>query len=149
MGVTFVSISQLTAAGYAALFHNVVCHIFDPCKKLLGEVPVSDGLYHVKCPTMNQSFAGTARAAETFTMEDLHVRLSHIGPATICKMLMLAKGMVDRVKLDPHHESMGQCEPCEYAKATCKPIEKICELQHCAKFGDKVHTDLWGSSSIQ
>ncbi|KIK74246.1 hypothetical protein PAXRUDRAFT_99418, partial [Paxillus rubicundulus Ve08.2h10] len=78
---------------------------------------------------------------------DLHVQLSHIGPATIHEML--AKGMVEGVKLDPHHESMGQCESCEYVKATCKPIRKIREPQHCAKFGDKVHTDLWGPSPIQ
>jgi hypothetical protein len=62
---------------------------------------------------------------------------------------MLAKGAVEGVKLDPLHETMGQCESCEYAKATCKPIGKIHEPKHCEKFGDEVHTDLWGPSPIQ
>ncbi|KIJ14154.1 hypothetical protein PAXINDRAFT_41846, partial [Paxillus involutus ATCC 200175] len=83
----------------------------------------------------------------TLTMEELHARLSHIAPATIREML--AKGAVEGVKLDPLHETMGQCESCEYAKATCKPIGKIHEPKHCEKFGDEVHTDLWGPSPIQ
>ncbi|KIJ16196.1 hypothetical protein PAXINDRAFT_41588, partial [Paxillus involutus ATCC 200175] len=85
--------------------------------------------------------------AGALTIEDLHVRLSHIAPATICKML--AKGMVEGVKLNPLHKSMGQCESYEYAKATRKPIGKICEPQHCERFGDKVYTDLWGPLPIQ
>ncbi|KIJ10366.1 hypothetical protein PAXINDRAFT_37090, partial [Paxillus involutus ATCC 200175] len=83
----------------------------------------------------------------TLTMEELHARLFHIAPATIRDML--AKGMVEGVKLDPLHETMGQCESCEYAKATRKPIGKVREPKRREKFGDEVHTDLWGPSPTQ
>jgi hypothetical protein len=82
MGVTLVSISKLTAAGYAALFRDTVCRIFNPRKKLVGEIPVSNGLYHVRHVT-KCSFTGVAATVETLTMEELHARLSHIAPATI------------------------------------------------------------------
>ena len=48
MGVTLVSISKLTTAGYSALFHDSICCIFNCYKKLVGEVEVSNGLYRVK-----------------------------------------------------------------------------------------------------
>ena len=47
MGVTLVSISKLAAAGYSALFRDSVCRIFNPRKKLVGEIPISNGLYRV------------------------------------------------------------------------------------------------------
>ncbi|KIK81023.1 hypothetical protein PAXRUDRAFT_116339, partial [Paxillus rubicundulus Ve08.2h10] len=83
----------------------------------------------------------------TLTMEELHARLSHISPVTIREML--TKGMVEGVKLDPQHEAMGQCESCENAKATRKPIGKVRELQRCEAFSDEVHTDVWGPSDVQ
>ena len=47
MGVTLVSISKLAATGYAALFRDSVCRIFNPPKKLVSEIPISNGLYRV------------------------------------------------------------------------------------------------------
>ncbi|KIK74922.1 hypothetical protein PAXRUDRAFT_101352, partial [Paxillus rubicundulus Ve08.2h10] len=77
----------------------------------------------------------------TLTIEQLHTHLSHIAPAMICEML--SKGMVEGVRLDPLHETMGQCEACEYAKATHKPIGKEHEPKYCPTFSDEVHMDLW------
>ncbi|KIK79043.1 hypothetical protein PAXRUDRAFT_101698, partial [Paxillus rubicundulus Ve08.2h10] len=146
MGVTLVSISKLTTAGYAAVFRDTVCRIFNPRKKLVGEIPLSNGLYHIKRAT-KQPFAGATSSTEVLTMEQLHVRLSHIGPALIRDML--SKGMVEGVKLDPLHQTMGQCESCEYGKAIRKPIGNVREPKRCEKFGDEVHTDVWGPSDIQ
>ena len=80
-------------------------------------------------------------------MEELHHRLSHIGPAMIREML--SRGMVEGVKLDPAHKTMGQCESCENAKATHKPIGKIREPQRHEHFGDEVHSDVWGPAPVQ
>jgi hypothetical protein len=85
MGVTLVSISRLTAAGYAALFRTNSCKIFSDTKKLLGEVPVSKGLYCVKGP--RKLFAGLANADETLTMREVHARLGHISLDSIMKMI--------------------------------------------------------------
>ncbi|KIJ11040.1 hypothetical protein PAXINDRAFT_36693, partial [Paxillus involutus ATCC 200175] len=81
------------------------------------------------------------------TMEELHCRLSHIGPALICKML--SKGMVEGVKLDPANETMGQCESCENVKATRKPIGKVRKPQHHEMFSDEVHSNIWGPTQVQ
>jgi hypothetical protein len=62
---------------------------------------------------------------------------------------MLVKGLVDGLKLDPVNETMGQCESCENAKATCKPISKVCKPQCCEHFGNEVHTDVWGPAQVQ
>ncbi|KIJ10699.1 hypothetical protein PAXINDRAFT_85592, partial [Paxillus involutus ATCC 200175] len=146
MGVTLVSISKLTAAGYAALFHDSVCRIFDPHKVVVDEITLSNGLYGVKRQNA-KTFANAAHGIKTLTMEQLHACLSHIVPTTIREML--AKGMVEGVCLDPLHETMGQCEACKYVKATRKPIGKEREPKHCETFGDEVHTDLWGPSPVQ
>ena len=145
MGVTLISISKLTAAGYSALFRNSVCCIFNHYKKLVGEVEVSNGLYRIK--HQSKAFAGAAQTVQMLTMEELHRCLSHISPTMIQEML--SKGMAEGIKLDPVHETMGQCESCENAKATCKPIGKIREPQHCKHFGDKVHSDVWGPAPVQ
>jgi len=145
MGATLVSISKLTSAGYAALFRGNSCRIFDAKKKQLGEVIISGGLYCVKHPPT--SFAAAVSSPKTLTMEELHQRMAHIPPSAIREML--AKGMVEGVQLNPKHEMMGQCEACEYAKATHKPIGKEREPKQQDKLGDEVHTDLWGPSQVQ
>ena len=145
MGVTLISISKLTAAGYSALFRNSVCCIFNHYKKLVGEVEVSNGLYHIK--HQSKAFAGATQTVQMLTMEELHCHLLHISPAMIWEML--SKGMVEGVKLDPAHETMGQCKSCENTKATHKPIGKIHKPQHHEHFGDEVHSNVWGPAPVQ
>jgi hypothetical protein len=40
------------------------------------------------------------------------------------------------------------CKYCVYAKATRKPIAKECQGEHASKFGDEIHTDLWGPAPV-
>lgn len=145
MGVTLVSISRLTSAGHAALFRDESCKIFDANKKLLGEVPVRNGLYQVRRPLT--SFAGVTNTPKILTMEELHKRMAHIAPSSIREMLV--KGMIEGIKLDPTQETMGQCESCEYAKATRKPIGDSRDPKRHENLGDEVHSDLWGPSPTQ
>jgi len=103
----------------------------------------------MQLPIRNQYptlFTDATKAKQELTMEELHARLSHVG-ATIHNML--AKGMVTSVKLHLDHATTGQSEACEYGKATCKPIRKDHEPKRCEKFGDEVHTDIWGPSPMQ
>lgn len=114
-------------------------------KKLLGEVPVSKGLYCVKGP--RKLFAGLANADETLTMCEVHARLGHISPDSIAKMI--CDGVINGIKLDPSDATMDKCNSCEYAKATRKPIGKIRNPLRREKFGDEVHSNLWGPSPIR
>jgi hypothetical protein len=73
--------------------------------------------------------------------------MAHVAPSAIQEML--SKGMIDSVQLNPKHETMSQCEACELAKATRKPIGKEREPKRQENLGDEVHTDLWGPSQVQ
>ena len=145
MGVTLISISKLTTAGYLALFRDSVCRIFNHQRKLVGEVEISNGLYRVK--HQSKVFTGVARTTQTLTMEELHHHLSHISLTLIREML--SKGMVKGIRLDPTNDMMGQCELCKNAKATCKPIRKVREPQCHEHFGNEIHSDIWGPAQIQ
>ena len=146
MKVTLISISRLTSTSYAALFHNQLCSIYTAQKNLVGSIPLVNGLYRIRNQYLTP-FRGAVKAKQELTMDELHAHLSHTGAATIRDML--AKGMVTGVKLHPSHTTMGQCEACEYGKATHKPIGKDHDPKRCKKFGDKVHTDVWGLSPTQ
>ena len=41
------------------------------------------------------------------------------------------------------------CASCEYGKATQKPIKKTHEELRASKFGDEIHSDVWGLSPVQ
>ena len=123
MGVTLVSISCLDSAGYAALFHDLCCRIFDSKKKQLAEIPANRGLYALKAP--HRLYAGVAQANDPLTMEEIHSHLGHIAPEAIRQMLK--DGVVTGLTLDLAHMTISCCESCEYAKATRKPIGKICD----------------------
>ena len=140
-----VSISHLDSTGYAALFHDLHCRIFDSKKKQLAKIPANRGLYALKAP--HRLYAGVAQANDPLTMEEIHSRLGHITPEAICQML--TDGVVTGLTLDPVHTTISRCESCEYTKATHKPIGKIRDPPRKDNFGDEVHSDLWGPLPVQ
>ncbi|KIK12843.1 hypothetical protein PISMIDRAFT_18446, partial [Pisolithus microcarpus 441] len=145
MGITLVSVSKLDAAGYAALFRDKKCQIFDSHKKKLGEIPMTNGLYCLKRSC--QIYAGLAKATEPLTMAEIHARLGHIAPEAIWRMLK--DGTITGITLNVAHSTMGACNSCEYAKATRKPIGKERDPPRREHLGDEIHTDLWGPSPVQ
>jgi hypothetical protein len=92
MGVTLVSISRITAAGHKAIFDGPSLKIFNSMKKLLGEIPVSKGLYRVE----HTESAHTVM--ETVTVNNLHRRIGHIAPDAA--KLLVNKGIVEGIHLD-------------------------------------------------
>ncbi len=48
--------------------------------------------------------------------------------------------------IDPNAQI--DCNSCEFAKSTCKIIQKKTETPRAQAFGDKIHTDLWGPVPI-
>ena len=62
---------------------------------------------------------------------------------------LVEKGFVTGVRLEP--TPSGEpffCESCVYAKATRKPVPKVRDGKHATKFGEEIHTDLWGPAPI-
>ena len=148
MGITLVSIGKLDVAGYAALFRDKWCQIFNSRKKKLGEIPLTSRLYSLRSSQAAMKlFAGVAKHGEPLTMQEVHERLGHIAPDSIRQMIK--DGTVVSVTLDEAHESMGTCDSCEYAKLTRKLIGKLRDPLRQSKLGDEVHTNLWGPSPVQ
>ena len=83
---------------------------------------------------------------EMLMVEELHHQMGHIALEIAKKMV--STGAIDGIKLDLAFE-IKQCDSCEYAKATRKPIKKDCQTSQAAKFGDEIHSDIWGPSPIQ
>jgi hypothetical protein len=91
MGMTLVSISCITAAGHKAIIDGPYLKIFNSTRKLLGEIPVSKGLYCVE----HTESAHTAM--ETVTVNDLHCRIGHIAPDAM--KLLVKKGIIEGIHL--------------------------------------------------
>ena len=72
--------------------------------------------------------------------------MGHIAPEIAKKMV--SSGTIEGIEINSASE-IQQCESCEFAKATQKPIKKDHQALRAAKFGDEIHSDVWGPSPIQ
>lgn len=118
MGITLVSISKLDLAGYAALFRDKRCQVFNARKKKLGEIPLSKGLYCLK--HSRRIFAGLTKASEPLTMQEIHARLGHIAPAAI--RAMLKDGTISGITLDEAHSTMGTTTRKPWRRSPHRPL---------------------------
>ena len=138
IGQTLVSISGLAKEGYSILFEGTSCRIYNKKRILIGRIEVLNGIYKTKHIPLAM-IAGAAE--ETLTIDELHRRLAHVAPAAIKKAV--EKGWITGVKLDDTKEARP-CESCEYAKMTRKAIKLTRERPRSTKFGQEVHSDVWG-----
>ena len=77
-------------------------------------------------------------AAEVMMIEELHLRMGHIlSEATRC---LLFKGAIEGIKIDKSTQ-LRSCNSCEYAKATQKPIRKVCKTPRASEFGKEIDLD--------
>lgn len=144
MGLNIISISRMAAAGYAAVFWNNLCRIFNPSKEQVGEIfMTANGLYRVD---HGEVVAIVSEPVTKLTLEELHRRMGHIAPQ-LAKRLV-EKGIVEGVELTGDLE-LKSCDSCEHAKSTRKEIRKECEDPPAERFGDEVHMDVWGPSPIE
>jgi hypothetical protein len=139
IGVTLVSISYITTAGHKAIFDGPSLKICNSSKKLLGEVPVNQGLYYVEHSESAHS------AVETVTVDELHCHMGHIAPDAV--RLLVKKGIVNGIELDKY-QSPRNCNFCKFAKTSHKPIKHEQMTEQAKSFGDEIHSDLWGPAPV-
>ena len=60
----------------------------------------------------------------------------------------MSSGAIKGIEIDSALK-IQHCDSCKYAKATQKPIKKERQTPRAAKFGDEIHSDVWGPSPIQ
>ena len=145
MGVTLVSIGKIATAGYKVIFRGLACKIYDTKDKVIGQIHARNGLYRVDhLATINIAMTGEAR--EVLTVEELHRRMGHIAPEAAKQMV--SNKSVEGIEVDIA-TTIQHCDSCEYAKATRKPIKRTREAPRAARFGEEIHSDVWGPSPIQ
>lgn len=146
VGYTLISMGKLDDHGFSATFADGKCTIRGPDGDPVGEVPkTKGGLYRVDRGGVEEE--GVA-AVETISLDQLHRRMGHISPKVARHMV--TKGFVTGVKLDNEGLQDIFCESCVYAKATRKPVAKERkEGSRAKKFGEEVHSDLWGPAPVQ
>ena len=72
--------------------------------------------------------------------------MGHIAPESAKRMV--SSGAVKGIEIDPT-SSIQDCNSCEYAKATHKPIKKVRETPRTTKFGNEIHSDVWGPLPVR
>lgn len=87
--------------------------------------------------------AAVAKAVQSMDLWDLHRTLGHIAP----EAAKAAVGAVEGINLD-ESSTIDSCHSCDYAKMTRKPITKTRQTPQASKFGEEVHSDLWGPSPV-
>ena len=87
-------------------------------------------------------------AEETLTLEQLHRRMRHASIQVIQDLIK--SSMVTGICLEYTPTSTSFfCKACIYGKATRKSVSKIHEGKRATIFGGKIHSDLWGKSSVE
>jgi hypothetical protein len=143
VGYTLVSVGRLDDNGFSATFGGGKCVLRGPDGEELGSVPKSSrGLYKVV-----HEGESVNTAVEGITLDLLHRRMGHISPGIAKKLV--TSGFVTGVRLVSTADADFFCESCVYAKATRKSIPKAREGERAKKFGEEVHSDLWGPAPVE
>ena len=144
MGVTLISVGQITSSGSSILFRGDSCRIYGPSKTLLAQIPKRGGLYRNYTPRPQRA-EHASKAKELVTINELHRQLGHIGHGHIRQLLK--RGLVTGIELDEGSE-FTFCESCEWGKKHRKPIQKQREEPKATAVGGEIHADLWGKAPV-
>ena len=143
VGYTLVSVGRLDEKGFTVTFSGSKCTIQGPNGNHIGAIPKTKGLYRV----VHDQLESVNSVDEQLSLDQFHRRMGHISVEVARKLV--EKGFVTGVRLEP--TPSGEpffCESCVYAKATRKPVPKVRDGERATKFGEEIHTDLWGPAPI-
>jgi hypothetical protein len=142
MALTIISIRCITSAGHSVTFETKSCKIKNPAGKLIGNIPASsNGLYKVE----HSYLAANATPVEQVDIHSLHHHLGHISANAI--HTLIHNHAIECIQLIDDGLPVI-CDSCEYAKMTHKIILKERTAPPAKRFGDEIHTDLWGPSPV-
>lgn len=142
MELTIVLIRLITSTGHSVAFERRSCKIKNKVGKIIGNISASSNrLYKVK-----HSFTAAstnAALAEQVDIHTLHQCLGHIPVNAICSLV--SRGMVTGICLIDNGSPII-CDSCKYVKLTYKPIKSERSAPLASRFGDEIHSDVWGPS---
>ena len=101
------------------------------------------GLYKV----VQDEYLSAKAVEETLTLNQFHHQMGHISLKTAHRLI--EKGLVTGIHLEPNGDQEIFCESCVYAKATHLSVPKNREGSCTIKFGNKIHSELWGPAPVK
>ena len=143
LAFTLISLTRCDTAGYSVLLEDRQCLIQDSRGALLGQIPLSNGLYKVE----HKSVAAPANTIrKMLTIDELHQRMGHISPLIAWKLVR--DGTITGLDLDASSQ-LNFCKACAQAKPMRKPVPQTWDGPRASTFGEKVHSDVWGPANPQ
>jgi transposase InsO family protein len=137
---TLVSLGALDGLGYHIAIGGGHLEIQSHAGKRLACITrTARGLYRVS----HEREGGYA--VEVVSVMELHRRMGHIAPASARKLM--EGGLVTGITLDPNSREEN-CKACIFACATRQPVPKFRISNQAARFGDKIHTNVWGPAPV-
>ena len=142
---TLISIGHLDEVGCSATFENLVCAIKNKDGKVMGQLPMSGGLYWAITWPMDIWVKSTNVVMDKMSITKVHRKFRHINYDAIRKMIK--SKIVLGVELDSELQPEF-CDACTKAKSNVQPFLKQSYTQ-ATEYGQKVHWDLWGPASVR
>ena len=138
---TLVSLGTLDEEGYHAHIGAGRLELVSLEGERVGQIPhTMRRLYKFTHATPE-----SANAAELISVMELHRCMGHIAIVSACKLV--ESGAITGVELDPNSQE-HDCDACIFAHATRLPVPKVRVSAPAQRFGDEIHTDVWGPASI-
>jgi hypothetical protein len=140
MGITIVSISQITRSSCKVIFDADVCRIFNRAGNSIRAIRANKhSLYKA------EHIYAASISDERVDIVIIHRHLTHIAPDFIRKMVK--RGIIEGVQLIDDGATVT-CEACKQAKVARKEIQKEHEAPLSGALGKEIHSDIWGPSPV-
>ena len=121
---------------------SCTCKIISLAGKQIGCIPANEhGLFRVE----HAYATAVTTPVKRVDIHTLHRRLGHISADAICALIR--NHAIEGIDLIDDGSPII-CNSCRHAKMTRKIILKERKAPPTKRFGDEVHTDLWGPSLI-
>ncbi|KAL7278122.1 hypothetical protein ACG7TL_008093 [Trametes sanguinea] len=140
MPVALTSISQLIESGFQVHFERDGCHVTMPNGTALPVIPERSSLYPLPGVQPSSEARAAEAAATAMSQLEFHWRMGHAYPPILQKMV--SEGVVTGVELNA--AEVNFCE----AKQTREPFPKERSSPRAEKYGERVHTDVWGKAQV-
>lgn len=140
MRLMVILVNYIVKADYSICFEEVGCQIRNKWGETIGSIPANKcRLYKVE----HLYLASTM--PEKVELFMLHQHLRHISANTI--HTLIHTHAVEGLQLIDD-SFLIICDLCKYAKTMYKAIHKECTTLLTEHFGNEIHSDVWGLSSI-
>ena len=145
MAFTLISVGRLDKADCSVTFQKGMCTIRNPEGRIMGTIPMANGLYCLVNTGKGTSSDHANIATGKISISEAHRKLGHISHSAVRNAILT--GQITGIELDMDSKPKF-CEPCVKAKSARIPFPQKSDTR-TEKYGERVHWDLWGPASVR